>query len=75
LGGLSERAVRLIERRAIQKLFTHPSLRQVWNKYLAGELDEDQWNLTQEEVNTLFRLVRTAKEWLVLRKVTQALRE
>jgi hypothetical protein len=71
---ISERAVRLIERRAIQKLFNHPALRQVWRKYLAGELDEDLWNLTQEEINALLRLARTAQEWLLLRRVTQAFR-
>jgi hypothetical protein len=67
--GISERAVRLVERRAIQKLLNHPSLRQVWRRYLAGELDESEWNLTQEEIRALFKLAQTAKEWLLLKKV------
>lgn len=72
--GISERAVRLVERRAIQKLFNHPSLRQVWRRYLAGELDEGQWNLTPEEISALFKLARTAQEWLLLKKVTRMVR-
>ena len=68
---ISERAVRLVERRAMQKPFNHPSLKQVWRRYLAGELDEGEWNLTPEEISALFRLARTAQEWLVLRKVTR----
>jgi len=71
---ISERAVRLVERRAIQKLFNHPSLRQVWRRYLAGELDEGQRNLTPEEITALFKLAHTAQEWLVLRKVTRMVR-
>jgi hypothetical protein len=66
---ISERAVRLIERRAVRKLFNHPLLRQAWRQYLAGELDEDQWRLTQEEIRTLFHLARTPEEWRLLQKV------
>jgi hypothetical protein len=71
---ISERAVRLVERRACQKLFNHPSLRQVWRQYLAGELDEDQWNLTPEEINALLKLAHTAQEWLLLKRVTRMIR-
>jgi hypothetical protein len=67
--GISERAVRLVERRAFKKLFNHPSLRQVWRQYLAGELEEGEWNLTTDEVRALFKLARTAREWLLLKKV------
>ena len=35
--GLSERAVRNIERRALAKLLRHPQLRQLWREYLAGK--------------------------------------
>lgn len=71
---ISERAVRLVERRAMQKLLNHPSLRQVWRRYLAGELDEGERNLTPEEIGVLFKLAHTAQEWLVLRKVTRMVR-
>jgi hypothetical protein len=72
--GISERAVRLVERRAIQKLLNHPSLRQVWRQYLAGELDEDQWKLTPEEISALFKLARTPQAWRLLVKVTRLVR-
>jgi len=68
---MSERGVREVERRAFQKLFNHPLLRQAWREYLAGELDEDQWNLTPEEIYALFKLARTAEEWLLLKKVAR----
>lgn len=68
---LSERAVREIEHRALQKLFNHPALRQAWRQYLAGELDEDRWNLTPEEITALFKLARTEQELRILEKVTQ----
>lgn len=59
---ISERAVKAIERRAIQKLRNHPMLREVWQQFLSGELDEDQLILTSEEVEALFHLART-KAW------------
>jgi hypothetical protein len=68
---MTERAVRLVERRALQKLFEHPALRQIWRRYLAGELDEHQGNLTAEEIRVLYNLARNAQEWLVLQKVTR----
>ena len=72
--GISVRAVRLIERRAFQKLFNHPSLRQIWRRYLAGELDEHESKLTPEEISAVFNLARNAQEWLVLEKVTRLIR-
>jgi hypothetical protein len=66
---ISERAVRQIERRAIEKIKRDPQLYHVWQKYLAGELDEGQTVLTVGEVEALFGLVRTPEEWLVIRKV------
>lgn len=66
---LSERAVRGIERRAFQKLRNHPLLRDVWQRYLAGELDEHQPTLTQEEVEALFNLIRTPAERQLVEKV------
>lgn len=37
--GMSERAVREAERRALQKLRQDPLMRQIWNQFLTGELD------------------------------------
>ena len=66
---ISERAVKAIERRAIQKLRDHPVLREVWQQFLSGELDEHQLVLTLEEVEALVGLAHTAEEHIVLHKV------
>lgn len=66
---ISERAVKAIERRAIQKLCNHPVLRKVWRQFLSGELDEDHLILTSEEFQALFHLARTMEERLILQKV------
>lgn len=66
---MSERAVRAAERRAFQKLRQHPLLRQAWQQFLAGELDEHQPGLTPEEIEALFNLARTPEERGVIEKV------
>jgi hypothetical protein len=38
---ISERAVRQIERRAIEKLRNHPLLKQVWREWQGREIEED----------------------------------
>lgn len=67
--GISERAVREIERRAIEKLSRHPLLLDVWQRYLGGELDEHQPALTQDEIEALFNLTRTPEEQHLIEKV------
>ncbi len=67
--GISERAVREIERRAIEKLRRHPLLREIWQKHLSGELDENQPTLSQDEVEALFNLARTPDEQHLIEKV------
>ena len=71
---ISERAVKAIERRAIQKLRNHPLLREVWQQFLSGELDEHQLILASEEVEALFALARTLEEQFVLQKVLRLIR-
>lgn len=66
---LSERAVRQIEIRAIQKLRNHPLLRQVWRQYLAGELEEGRYALTPDEIDALFDLVCTPEERDLIQKL------
>jgi hypothetical protein len=67
---ISERAVRRLERSAIQKLRRHPELRQLWQKLLAGELlVENELALSKEEIAALFGLARTEKERSLLRKI------
>ncbi len=66
---MSERGVRVVERRAFEKLRQHPILRQAWQQFLAGELDEHQLGLTLEEIEALFNLARTPEERGVIEKV------
>ena len=66
---MSERAVREVEHRAIQKIRNHPLIREIWQQYLSGELDEEHLLLTQDEVEALFNLARTAEEERVVRKI------
>ncbi len=67
---ISERAVRRLERSAIRKLRRHPELRQLWQKYLAGELvEENELVLSSEEIAALFGLARTEAERALLRKI------
>ena len=60
--GMSERGVREVERRAFRKIRNHPLMRQVWQKFMAGELDEQELLLTADEIQALFRLARTTEE-------------
>lgn len=71
---ISVRAVRLLERRAFQKLFNHPVLRRAWRQYLAGELDEGRENMTPEEISALFNLTRSTRERSVMEKAIRLVR-
>jgi hypothetical protein len=66
---MSERGVREAERRAFQKLRNHPLLKQVWRQYVRGELDEEHFLLTHDEVEALFNLARTPEEQHLIEKV------
>jgi 5'-deoxynucleotidase YfbR-like HD superfamily hydrolase len=66
---MTERGVREVERRAIQKLRSDPLLRHIWREYLAGQLDEQQLTLTSDEIGALFNLARTPAERHVIQKV------
>jgi hypothetical protein len=66
---LTERGVRAIERRALRKLFNHPRLKEIWNLFLSGELDEDSWALDPAEIAALFDLARTPEELRLIEKV------
>ena len=67
--GISERAVREIEHRALRKIRSHPLMREVWRQYLAGELDEEQLILTAAEIEALYNLVSSTEERRLLQKV------
>ena len=70
---MSERGVREVERRAFQKLRQHPLLRQAWRQYQARELDEQQLELTPEEIEALFSLARRPEEQRLVRKVLRSI--
>ena len=67
--GISERAVREIEHRALRKIRSHPLMREVWRQYLTGELDEEQLILTAAEIEALFNLVSSTEERHLIQKV------
>ena len=60
---MSERGVRAVERRALEKLRRHPALRAIWGEWIgedaASAEDED---LTAAEVAALYNLARTREE-------------
>jgi hypothetical protein len=66
--GISERAVREAEKRAIRKLQQHPLLRHIWQQSLIGELDERLMRLGPNEIDALFGLARTKEEWRLVRR-------
>ena len=65
---LSERAVRAIEKRALQKLAQHPHLGELWRQFLAGELTEQEHRLSAPEIQALVGLTRSRAERAALRK-------
>lgn len=71
---ISERAVRQIERRAIEKLRKHPALKQVWREWQGRGIDEGAQRLTdcqlsRAEAEAILALARTPFERSVLRKL------
>jgi hypothetical protein len=75
LVGISERAVREIQRRAIDKLRRHPALRALWREWETGEVEEGVevttggWQLDASEIAAVYALARMPEERLVLRKL------
>jgi len=66
--GLSERAVRAIEKRALRKLAQHPRLQEIWRRFRAGELTEQEHRLSALEIQALWGLTRSPAERAALRK-------
>lgn len=72
---VSERAVRQIERRAIDKLRRHPDLKDFWSEWLNGEIKETalsalgQWILSRAEVAAVYGLAQTPEERQALTKL------
>jgi DNA-binding XRE family transcriptional regulator len=76
---LSERAVRAIEQRAIEKLKRHPLLKGIWKEYTESRLsltDEPAaGTLTSGEAAALLGLAQTALERQVIQKILALVRQ
>lgn len=72
---ISERAVREIERRALDKLRRHPALKQLFREWQTGEIKEGalraapQWRLSRAEIAAVSALAETPIERQALRKL------
>jgi hypothetical protein len=71
---ISERAVRAIERRAVEKLRRNPALRALWREWSQGEIEEGsrsatRWQLSRSEIAAVYSLAQTSAEWQVVRRV------
>ena len=75
---ISERAVRQIEKAAIEKLRRHPLLQDVWRDWTTGELKEATseppmpWALSRAEVAAVYSLAKTPAERQALKKLLAA---
>ena len=71
---ISERAVRNIERQAIEKLRRHPDLRAIWQEWVKGGIKEGvvpgaNWELNHSEIAALYGLAQTPAERALLRRL------
>jgi hypothetical protein len=72
---ISERAVREIERRAIEKLRRNPIVKSLWSELKTGEIKEAaspasrQWTLSRAEIAAVYALARTPAERQAINKV------
>ena len=71
---LSVRGVRGIEHRALKKIRNHPELRQAWQRYVVGELDEAQSILATEEVDPVLKGAQASQEQWPIQKVSRMIR-
>ena len=71
---ISERAVRHIERQAIEKLRRHPDLKAIWQEWVKGPIKEGvvpgaNWELSPSEIAALYGLAQTPAERALLRRL------
>jgi len=63
LMGLSERGVRAVERRALEKLRRHPALQAIWREWIGkGAGSAEDLEFTDAEVAAVYGLARTRAE-------------
>ena len=71
---ISERAVRNIERQAIEKLRRHPDLRAIWQEWVKrgikeGVVPAGSWELNRSEIAALYGLAQTPAERALMRRL------
>ena len=72
---ISERAVREIEKTALEKLRRNPVLQGIWREYEIGEIKEaafqasNQWVLSRAEIAAIYALARTPSERQAVKKL------
>lgn len=72
---ISERAVRQIEKTALEKLRRHPLLQSLWREWKTAEikesttLDAPQWTLSPAEIAAVYGLAKTPTEREAVRKL------
>jgi hypothetical protein len=75
---ISERAVRQIEKTAIQKLRRNPLLKSIWREWMTGEMKEatsrgsSQWALSRAEIAAVYALAQTPAERQTVKKLIAA---
>ena len=75
LMGLSERAVREIEKRALRKLKQHPAVRELWREWVGeGATSTLDLGLTSAEAAAIYALARTRAERQAVDKVMALVR-
>ena len=68
--GMSERGVRAVERRALEKLRRHPALRGIWREWIGeGAVSAEDGELTDAEVAAIYGLARTREEQRAVEKM------
>jgi hypothetical protein len=67
--GMSERGIRAVERRALEKLRRHPALRAIWGEWIGEGASGEDVELTDAEVAALYNLAGTQAERRVLDKL------
>lgn len=67
--GMTERGVREVERRALEKLRNHPALRELWRDYTSAPVNETDCGLTSEEIRALFDLAINQEESNAITKI------
>jgi hypothetical protein len=67
--GMTERGVRAVERRALNKLRRYPGLRAIWGDWIGEGASAEDFELTDAEVAAVYSLAWTRAERRALDKL------